>query len=226
VNSVWGNSAAILGGDFLYSRSFQIAAAEGDPAFLDVLTRTTTIMAEGQIMELSHVHDWELTMETYMEIIDAKTAALISAACACGGIAAGAGPHEVDGLKRFGLNLGAAFQLVDDLLDYVATEKTFGKPVGKDLMEGKITLPLIYSLEQLEPSEIRGFQDRFKQGRAETSHHEQIIDQVRQSGALDRVRSDAEGFVTKAEDALSVLPDTPSLQNLRDLNRYLLERSF
>ena len=146
-NRFWGNQAAILEGDFLYSASSEIAVDSNNLRFLKRLTETTKQMAEGQALELIHTNDWETTKEAYMDIITAKTAVLISAACACGAIISGAGRGPEASLGDFGLSAGIAFQLMDDLLDYTSSEAVFGKPVGKDLKEGKITLPLIYSVK-------------------------------------------------------------------------------
>lgn len=223
---VWGNHASVLGGDFLYARAIGLAIESGSIPFFEVLTHTTIRMAEGQLLELAHTHDWTLTHEQYMEIITAKTAVLISAACSSGGIIAGADKDLVAELGRFGLNLGIAFQLIDDLLDYTSSEDVFGKPVGKDLREGKVTLPLIRTLSSLEPDHFRELWGKFKNGKASEEDFEWMIREVRKSRGLEDIRSYARGYVKTASEVLDDLPDFPMKEKLASLNRDLLNRDF
>jgi octaprenyl-diphosphate synthase len=226
VNHVWGNSAAVLGGDFLYSKSFAIAVGSGNLEFLRVLTDTTTRMAEGQVLELLHTHNWNMTRDEYMEIIASKTAALISAACACGAILSGTEGQAVGHLAQFGFNMGIAFQLVDDLLDYTSTAEVFGKPVGKDLREGRITLPLIYTLSQLQETEIERLENLFKNRKAREKDYEEVFALVRDNGVVDRIRSEAREYVEKAADHLGFFPESPVRRDLLGLNAYIIDRSF
>ncbi|MBE9571311.1 MAG: polyprenyl synthetase family protein, partial [Proteobacteria bacterium] len=184
-NHVWGNHAAVLEGDFLYSNASLIAVGSNNLLFLKRLTETAKQMAEGQIMELVHTDDWETSREEYMEIITAKTAVLMSAACVCGAIITGAEKKAEQSLGQFGLNMGIAFQLMDDLLDYTSSEDVFGKPVGKDLKEGKITLPLIYTLPKIEAPERNRLENLFKNHQATEEDYRQLIGLVRSKGALD-----------------------------------------
>ena len=146
VNSVWGNEASVLIGDYLFSKSFSLLTSIGDLKILRVLSDATTRLAEGEIMELVKNGDPHTTEDEYISIVTEKTAVLISAACQVGAILGNAPDEKEKALKGFGLNLGIAFQLIDDILDYISTEEEFGKTIGKDLYEGKITLPLIYTL--------------------------------------------------------------------------------
>jgi octaprenyl-diphosphate synthase len=226
VNHVWGNSAAVLGGDFLYSKSFALAVGSGNLEFLRVLTETTTRMAEGQVLELVHTHNWNITRDEYMEIIASKTAALISAACACGAILSGAEKQAVNHLAQFGFNMGIAFQLVDDLLDYTSSTEVFGKPVGKDLREGRITLPLIYTLSHLQEAEIERLENLFKNRKAREKDYEELFALVRENGVVDRIRSEAKGYVEKAAGLLDFFPESPVRRDLLGLNAYIIDRSF
>ena len=226
VNHVWGNSAAVLGGDFLYSKSFAIAVGSGNLEFLRVLTDTTTRMAEGQVLELVHTHNWNMTRDEYMEIIASKTASLISAACACGAILSNTERQAVDHLAQFGFNMGIAFQLVDDLLDYTSTTEVFGKPVGKDLREGRITLPLIYTLSHLQKAEIERLENLFKNRKASEKDYEEILALVKDNGVMARIRSEAREYVEKAADLLDFFPESPVRRDLLGLNAYILDRSF
>ena len=225
-NHAWGNSAAVLGGDFLYSKSFSIAISCNNFQFLKMLTDTTTRMAEGQVVELVQTHNWNISIDEYMEIIISKTALLISTACACGAIIAGAEQETVDRLSNFGLNMGIAFQLMDDLLDYTSSEEKFGKPVGKDLKEGKITMPLIYTLSSLGTAESKRLEDLFKTTRADKEDYERLVNLVRNNGVIDRVRSQARDYVERAAGFLGHFPGSSTRQNLIDLNGYIIRRNF
>lgn len=226
VNHVWGNSAAVLSGDFLYSHSFSIAVACNNLQFLTRLTDATTRMAEGQVLELVNTHNWALSEDEYMKIIILKTAVLISAACACGGIIAGAEKEAVDHLGQFGLNLGIAFQLTDDLLDYTATEEEFGKPVGKDVRGGRITLPLIYALSNLDRAEVKRLEDLFKNHKAGDKDFTNLIAMVRHRDIIERLHSEAKKYVNTAANSLNFFPESPGKKSLMGLNSYLVKRNF
>ncbi len=226
VNHVWGNHAAILEGDFLYSKASSIALNSQNPLFLKRLTDTSLQMAEGQIMELSYADNWNIGKHEYMEIITAKTAALISAACACGAILSGADAGIEESLAGFGLNMGIAFQLMDDLLDYTSSEEVFGKPVGKDLREGKITLPLIYTLLKLEEPERLRLESQLKGRQTTEEDYRDLIEIVRRSGSPDKIRDEAQRYLNTAAGYLSPFPDSPAKENLLELNQYVIEREF
>lgn len=221
---VWGNLAAVLGGDFFYSRAAAIAIETGRHQILKLINEATLRMIEGQALEMMHAYDWHLDKEQYMDIIRAKTAELMSAACASGGVMAGADAEEVDQLAHFGLNLGIAFQLMDDILDYTSSEETFGKPVCKDLKEGKITLPLIYSLADFEPQEFKRLRDRFKNQNLDSEELERLIARVRNSGVIEKVMAEAKEFVDKAQGYLDGFPDSSAKDDLKALNSCLVER--
>ncbi|MFH0845280.1 MAG: polyprenyl synthetase family protein [Pseudomonadota bacterium] len=224
VNQVWGNSAAVLGGDFIYSKSIGIALESRNLRFMKLLTDTTMKMAEGQILELIHTHNWHLSRDEYMEIITSKTAVLISAACACGAILSGADEWALDHLAQFGLNMGVAFQLMDDLLDYTSSEEELGKPAGKDLREGKITLPLIYALSNLKMEDVSRLEDLFKNHKAQEEDYCRIIHSVRENGVIDLIRSEAKVYLDKAARSLHPFSDSLRKGDLLDLNSYIIER--
>jgi len=183
-------------------------------------------MTEGQILELTHTHDWKIGKEQYLEIISAKTAVLMSAACACGAILSGAEREAEQSLGQFGLNMGIAFQIMDDLLDYTSSEEVFGKPVGKDLKEGKITLPLIYTLPKIEASEGNRLENLFKNHQATEEDYRQLIDLVRSKGALDEIKDEAKSYVDRAAGCLNRFPDSPAKRGLLELNRFIVERKY
>jgi octaprenyl-diphosphate synthase len=225
-NHVWGNHAAVLEGDFLSSNASLIAVGSNNLLFLKRITETAKQMAEGQIMELVHTDDWETSREEYMEIITAKTAVLMSAACACGAIITGAEKNAEQSLGKFGLNTGIAFQLMDDLLDYTSSEDVFGKPVGKDLKEGKITLPLIYTLPKIEVSERNRLENLFKNHQTTEKDYRQLIGLVRGKGALDQIKDEARAYVDRAAGCLSRFLDSPAKRGLLELNRFIVERKY
>ncbi|MBA4422789.1 MAG: octaprenyl diphosphate synthase [Syntrophus sp. (in: bacteria)] len=152
-NHIWGNAASVLVGDFLYSKSFKLMTDDGNPAILKLLSTTTNTMSEGEVFQLMKAGDINLTEKEYLSIVEKKTSILISAACAIGGILGNATDSQIEALTRLGMRLGNAFQITDDTLDYVAKEEEFGKAIGQDLKEGKMTLPLIRTMKKCNPEE-------------------------------------------------------------------------
>jgi octaprenyl-diphosphate synthase len=224
VRQVWGNSAAVLGGDFLYSAASAIAVECKNLELIGLLSDVLKRMVEGQFLELEHTHNWEITKAEYVEIITDKTATLMGAACTSGAMVAGADEKTMQHLGDFGLNLGIAFQLMDDLLDYTSSEEVFGKPVGKDLKEGKITLPLIYFVSELGRGEVERLAEIFKTQKAGDKDYEDLIRRVRAHGAIERVRSEASEYVAKAGERLKLFPDSAVKQGLLELGAYILTR--
>ncbi len=222
---LWGNPAAVLGGDFLYLRAVSMAIDTENMAVLRVLSEATAQMVEGQFTELVHTHDWHLGKEEYLKIITSKTGALISATCASGAVVAAADHETVERLRKFGLNLGIAFQLIDDVLDYTGSEDVVGKPVGKDLREGKITLPLIYALSDLEKAEREGFAERFKTHQAGEEDYTALIERVRDNGVVDSIRMEAGSYVDRAISFLHAFPGSPPKNDLLALSRFICERA-
>lgn len=223
-NQVWGNHAAVLEGDFLYSKALSIAVRVDKIPFLKRLTEATLRMTEGQILEFTHTNDWNINKDQYMEIITAKTAILMSAACACGALISDAATEARESLSQFGLNAGIAFQLIDDLLDYTASERVFGKPVGKDLREGKMTLPLIYTLSQLEAAERKRVKDLLENPGKTHDGYQHIIDLVRRNGALDRIQKEAQTYVDRATMCLEIFPDSETKRDLIALSQHIIDR--
>lgn len=224
--NIWGNTAAVLTGDYLGAKAQSIALDCHNMEFLKALNRAGMRMAEGQVMELLETGNWHLDRNRYMEIIIAKTAELFVSACSCGAIISGANARHIELLGQFGLNLGITFQLIDDLLDYTASKEEFGKPVGKDLKEGKITLPLIYTLSGLGEKESSSLQERIRPGQADDEAYLEIIEKVRAGDAISRVRQEAEDFSKKASACLADLHDSQAKADLIDLNSFLVSRSF
>jgi len=224
VRQVWGNSAAVLGGDFLYAAASAVAVECGNLELIRLLSDVLKRMVEGQFLELEHTHNWKITKAEYMEIITAKTAALMGAACSSGAMVAGADEKTVQHLGEFGSNLGIAFQLMDDLLDYTSSEEVFGKPVGKDLKEGKITLPLVYFVSELQRGEVERLAELFKSMKASDQDYEEVIRRVRGHEAIERVRSEASEYVARAGELLRLFPASEVKQGLLELGAYILTR--
>jgi octaprenyl-diphosphate synthase len=224
VRQVWGNAAAVLGGDFMYSAASAIAVECRNLELIRLLSDLLKRMVEGQFLELEHTHNWKISKTEYMEIITAKTAALMRAACNSGAMVAGADEKTVQHLGDFGSNLGIAFQLMDDLLDYTSSEEVFGKPVGKDLKEGKITLPLVYFVSELERAEVERLAELFKSQKASDQDYQDLVRRVRVNGAIERVRSEASEYVARAGELLKLFPDSPVKQGLLELGGYILTR--
>jgi len=171
------------------------------------------------MIEFAHTHDWDVSKDQYMEVITAKTAVLISAACACGAILSGASSAHRESLSQFGLHCGIAFQLIDDLLDYTSSEGVFGKPVGKDLREGKMTLPLIYTLSQFD-----GVDREKVRGRLSEEACQALIERVRRDGALERIREEAQEYVDRAANCLKIFPDSETKRDLIRLSQHIIDR--
>ncbi len=223
-NQVWGNSVAVLIGDYLFSKSSGIALKKKHSGFLKLLAETSTKMTEGQILEHLNTHNWNIEKREYISIITFKTASLISAACAGGGIVAGAKENYVGALENYGLNMGIAFQIIDDIMDYTSNVEVTGKTPGKDLREGKITLPLIYALSSMEQGERERLELLFKNGKASNSDYSDLINFVRKNGTINRCKKDARDFISLAEKHLDCFPESPAKDAFSGLNSFILNR--
>jgi len=223
-NTLWGNAAVVLVGDFLLATSFFISVLSGNLKILRILSETTTFMAEGEVLQLINSDNLEITEEEYIEVIERKTAILISAACQIGAILGQADEEQEEAMRRFGLNLGIAFQLRDDFLDYTGSEEEFGKPVGKDLQEGKITLPLIHALQSSNDGDRQHLVELITSDR----NYEQIFAEVKKiiqdHQGLDYADKLANHYITEAKSALSMFPESPTRQSLLEIAEYVITR--
>lgn len=223
-NTLWGNEASVLVGDFLFSKSFSLMVADGDLNVLRVLSNATTIIAEGEVLQLICTSDMDITEERYIEVVRCKTAILLAAACQAGAILGNASPEREAALADFGLNLGIAFQLMDDTLDYVAKEEQFGKSIGHDLEEGKLTLPLIQALKQCTPEERDRIDDIINKETLEQDDFRTAFDMVSRYGGIDYTVAQARAYIRKASDALDVFPSSPEKAALVELADYVVTR--
>ena len=221
---IWGAPSSVLVGDFLFARAFELMVETGSMAALEILARASRVIAEGEVLQLTRAHDLDLDEAVYLEIIKAKTAELFAAAAEAGGVGAGATPEQCRGLRRFGQDLGLAFQLVDDSLDYSGLSETLGKNPGDDFREGKATLPLILAIKRTGAQE-RDFWMRTVDAREQTeADFERARELVRDSGALDATLAAAAGYAASAKAALAVFPAGDWRTALEDLADFAVAR--
>lgn len=223
-HSIWGNPATILVGDFLLARSISIATKTGILPVVEAISRTTAQMSEGEIYQLLHKRDLGLNEDQYMEIIRRKTACLIQAACEVGALLAGAHQSHVQALADYGHNLGCAFQLVDDLLDYTADATVLGKSTGTDLKEGKLTLPVIYALAQASENDRQRMETIIGKEEAGEADFQTFLNLVTRYGGIFYARRRAEDLVEQACQRLCVFEPSKSRSILEDMAKYVLTR--
>ncbi|MBN1227749.1 MAG: polyprenyl synthetase family protein [Deltaproteobacteria bacterium] len=225
-NKIWGNFAAVLVGDYLFARSARIAIDRKHFKLLRAISDAAIKMSEGQALEIVNAYNLKMTKSRYLNIITWKTAELISAACSCGAILAGEKEETVRSLRRFGLNMGIAFQIIDDLFDYVSNEKETGKPEGNDIREGKVTLPLIYLLVNLGEEEKNSLQSLFKSAKTSRKDYIKFIELVNSNGIIRKCRDEAQHYAEMAETNLAIFPDSQAKESLLELNRFIVERTY
>ena len=223
-NSVWGNEASVLTGDFLYSRAFEMMVDVGSMRVMEILAKTTNTIAEGEVLQLLHCHDPEVTEESYLRVIYSKTAKLFEAAARLGAVISDQPPTIEESLAKYGMHLGTAFQLIDDVLDYSADSKTLGKNVGDDLAEGKPTLPLLYALRTGNDAQRRLLRAAIEKGGLE--HIEAVVDAIESTGANAYTARKAEDAARCATEALAAIPESPYKQALLDLARFSVSRTY
>jgi octaprenyl-diphosphate synthase len=208
-NAQWGNHTSVLAGDWLYMQAFQIAVRERNFRVLDILIGLTQMMVEGELLQLERIGHIDVSEADYMELVHRKTAGLFSACARLGSLVAGADSGSEDKLGDYAWNLGMAFQLVDDMLDFTAREQTLGKPVGGDLREGKITLPLIYALERATADERRLIEIILEDRNYERVQFPRVRALVEKYKGFDRVQKRAQAFTDKARQLIGEFPESP-----------------
>ncbi|MCL2761109.1 MAG: polyprenyl synthetase family protein [Desulfuromonadales bacterium] len=223
-NTLWGNEASVLIGDFLFSKSFSLMVADGDLNVLRVLSAATTRIAEGEVLQLLGTGDVEMTEERYIEVVICKTAVLLSAACQAGGIIGDATPEEEAALAAFGMDLGIAFQLMDDILDYTAKESEFGKSIGHDLEEGKVTLPLIVVLEKCSEKEREEIGKIIEKEELSDHDFSMVFELVQYYGGLDYTKKKAKEYIQSAKVHLEIFKESPALDSLYGIADYVVTR--
>ena len=224
-NTLWGNEASVLIGDFLFSKSFSLMVGVGSLDILRVLSGATTVIAEGEVMQLLCTGELDLTEERYTNVVRSKTAILMSAACEAGAILGEAPQNQQQALADFGMDLGIAFQLMDDILDYIATEDDFGKSIGHDLEEGKITLPLIHTLRLCTEAErvfIAGVVERDEMSLEE---FRTVSGLVKTYGGIEYTVEAARTCISRCKSHLALFAPSPVREALFSLAEYVVTRS-
>jgi octaprenyl-diphosphate synthase len=223
-STIWGNEAAVLVGDYLYSRAFQMMVKAQSMTIMDLLANTTNVIAQGEVLQLLNIHDADTSEAKYQQVIYAKTACLFEAAARIGALLGEAGDEKEQALQAYGKHLGIAFQLIDDALDYTADSEELGKNVGDDLAEGKPTLPLIRAMEVGDDAQRSLIRDAIESGRIERL--EEINRAINDSGALRYTLDQARAEAAAAKAAIAILDDSVYRQALSFLADYAVERSY
>ena len=225
-NSIWGNQSSILVGDYLLSRCFEMMVEDGDLEILKLLSSTSAKIAQGEVLQLQHKGEADLLEETYIEIINLKTASLFSAATKTGACLSGGNDKEKKALESYGRNLGLAFQIADDALDYFAKEKLFGKEIGKDFFEGKVTLPLITIFQKGNDEEKSFLTEIMNKEKRNEDDFSETLALIYKYKAVEATFKKAEYFVNVSYDSLAIFPDTEDKKILQNLTSFSLSRSY
>ena len=225
-NSVWGNQSSILVGDYLLSRCFEMMVEDGDLEVLKLLSSTSSKIAQGEVLQLQHKGEADLLEETYIDIINLKTASLFSAATKTGACLSGSNEKEKKALESYGRNLGLAFQIADDALDFYAKEKLFGKEIGKDFFEGKVTLPMIIIFQKGNEEEKKFLNEIMKKEKRSEKDFNNTLYLINKYKAVEATFTKAEYFVNVSYDSLAIFPDNEDKKILQNLTSFSLNRSF
>jgi octaprenyl-diphosphate synthase len=223
-NAHFGNAASVLVGDFLYSRAFQMMLEAGSMRVMQVLADATNVIAEGEVLQLMNCHNADVNVEDYLRVVRYKTAKLFEASARLGAILGNASNDVEEGLASYGMHLGTAFQIVDDVLDYSGEEGKIGKHLGDDLAEGKPTLPLIHVMKEGDIAQSTLVRTALEEGGRE--NFEAIILAVKSTGAREAAMKVAADEVARAKQALSVLPDTQYRDALIELSNFAVARDY
>lgn len=223
-NAMFGNAASVLVGDFLYTRAFQMMVGVESMRVMQVLADATNIIAEGEVLQLLNCHNADVEVDDYLQVIRYKTAKLFEAATRLGAILAGASPEVEEGLAAFGMHIGTAFQLVDDVLDYSGDEADTGKHIGDDLAEGKPTLPLIHVMKYGSPEHAACVRKAIENGGRDD--FPAVLQAIRASGAIEATRKAAEEEAERAMNALNVLPSSVFKDSLVELSKFAVARKY
>jgi octaprenyl-diphosphate synthase len=225
-NNIWGNAASVLVGDFLYSKAFKLMTLDGNLDIMKLISQTTNTMSEGEILQLVKCGNIGITEKEYLSIIEKKTSLLISTACAVGGILGNALDTQIGALTRFGIRLGSAFQITDDTLDYVAKEEDFGKAIGKDLAEGKITLPLIRALKRCSAKEKSLVRNVLQQKDKSMEVLMDIVTLIHKYDGINYAINKAKTYIEEGKVFLQTFADSAAKTSFLTISDYILERRF
>jgi len=224
INLSWGNGTSVLAGDWLYMQAFRIALRERSFRLLDLLIDLTQTMVEGELMQTEMVGRIDVAEQEHLDLVHRKTASLFSVCARMGAVLGGADREVEDRLGDYGWNLGMAFQLIDDVLDISATEAVLGKPVGNDLREGKVTLPLILALAQCESAERAMIETVISDGGYENVSHLRVREMLDRHGAIETVRRRAVAYTETASEKIAALEETPYKRALASIPEWVVDR--
>jgi len=224
-NRLWGNQASVLVGDFLYCKSFALMVKDGDLKILKLLANATTVLSEGEVLQLIYTKNPDITQEQYIDVVKCKTAILLSAACQSGAILGGADPERVAAMLNFGMDLGIAFQMVDDSLDYCSCEEEFGKSIGHDLEEGKITLPLIHTLKQCTDDERGEISRIVRKECIEKDDMNSVFELVNRYGGVEHALALAKQYSDRSKSYLDIFAESPVKEALLGLADFVVTRA-
>ncbi len=225
-NAVWGNKASVLVGDFLFSRSFELMVEDGHLQVLSILSRTSSMIAEGEVLQLLTTNNIDTTEEEYLKVINSKTATLFAAASQLGPVLASRPPAEEAALENYGFNLGMAFQLVDDVLDYSARQEKLGKTIGDDFRDGKITLPVILGFAAADAEEQVFWRRTLENLDQTEADLRRALELLRKHNCLDETMRRARAYGDAARAALLFFPDSPMRRALLDVITFCIERAY
>ena len=226
LNKVWNNHSSVLVGDYLLSRCFEMMVEDGNIEVLKLLSSTSSKIAQGEVLQLQHKGEVDMLEETYLKIISAKTAELFAAATKVGAILSNSNKKEKDALEFYGRNLGLTFQIADDTLDYNAELKLFGKKIGQDFFEGKITLPIILLYQKLEIEEKNNLINMFGKDTRDKDDLDKTIASINKHKIINECYQKAQHYINLASNSLSVFEDTKEKEILKNLTTFSLSRSF
>ncbi len=225
-NFIWGNQASVLVGDFLFSRSFELMVEDGNLEILRILSSASSVIAQGEVAQLQAANDLSTTLDDYMKVIEGKTAALFAAACEVGAVVTDQPKDIQENLRLYGLNLGLAFQIADDILDWSAAEEALGKNIGDDFREGKVTLPIILAYAAADDEEKRFWQRTIEDMNQQTGDFEKAGQLISKYNCLEQSLDTAKSFAQKAADSLAIFEDSPLKQSLIASAFYAIDRNF
>jgi len=223
-NNLWGNEASVLVGDFLYTRSFEMMVEMDSMRLMNILSHTTNIIAEGEVLQLLNCNDADVSEENYLQVIHHKTAKLFESAGELGGVISQSGPELENAMAHYAMHLGSAFQLVDDLLDYSSSSEEIGKNIGDDLAEGKATLPLIHAMKAGTPEQAAIVREAIEQGQRDKIND--IITIIEQTGAIEYTAQAARNEIAQAKQNLAIVDESPYKDALLGLADFAINRTF
>ena len=225
-NALWGNKASVLVGDFLFSRSFELMTADGSLEVLKILSNASSVIAEGEVLQLTTANNMDTTEDSYMQVIVAKTAALFAAACEIGAVIPGKGRAEQEALKSYGKNLGIVFQLIDDVLDFSAEQEKLGKSVGDDFREGKVTLPIVLAYRRGDEAERTFWRRTIEELDQKDGDLARALELLTKHNALHDTVERARHYGAMAKDALAIFPNDDYRQALIDTVDFCTNRAY